>query len=139
MLVPMTATIRPGPVTPDAGTDTWASTFATATGVPGRRPVQPAASAVSEPAREPIGAIDRDIFSSTTAARRGSSAAKKPCRESPPPRPDRLVASRAAVARLGARELPDDPVGGFDEPVGGAVHRRQFVEDLECLRIEPLR
>ena len=76
MLVPMTATMRPGPVTVAAGTDTWASTLATATAVPGRRPVQAAASAVSSPAREPMGTIVRDIFSSTMPASRGSSAAK---------------------------------------------------------------
>ena len=46
MLVPMTATMRPGSVTATAGTETWASTLATATAVPGRRPVQAAASAV---------------------------------------------------------------------------------------------
>ena len=34
MLVPMIATIVPGPVTVAAGTETWASTFATATAVP---------------------------------------------------------------------------------------------------------
>ena len=34
MLVPMTATIVPGAVTPTAGTETWASTFAIATAIP---------------------------------------------------------------------------------------------------------
>ena len=76
MLVPMTATIRPGPVTVAAGTETWASTFATATAIPGRRPIQAAASGVSSPARSPTGTIARDIFSSTMPASRGSSAAK---------------------------------------------------------------
>ena len=76
MLVPMTATIRPGPVTVDAGTDTWASTFAIATAVPGRRPVQPAASAVSEPARLPIGVMLRDILASMTSANPGARAPK---------------------------------------------------------------
>ena len=36
--VPMIATIVPGSVTVAAGTDTWASTLATATGGPGRQP-----------------------------------------------------------------------------------------------------
>ena len=47
VLVPMTATSVPGVVTPHAGTDTWASTLAMATGVPGRSPVQRAASALT--------------------------------------------------------------------------------------------
>ena len=46
MDVPMTMTMRPGSVTVAAGTETWASTLATATAVPGRRPVQAAASSV---------------------------------------------------------------------------------------------
>ena len=41
VLVPITATIVPGSVTPTAGTETWASTLATATGVPRRSPSTP--------------------------------------------------------------------------------------------------
>ena len=76
VLVPMIITIRPGSTTVAAGTATWASTLATATAVPGRRPVQAAASAVRPPARSPVRAMSRRIFSSTTSARRGSSASK---------------------------------------------------------------
>ncbi len=76
MLVPMIATIVPGSVTVAAGAEAWASTFATATGVPARRPVQAAACSESPPARVPSGTIWRDIFSSTTCSKRGSSAAK---------------------------------------------------------------
>ena len=76
MLVPMIATSVPGAVTVAAGAETCASTFATATGVPGRRPVQAAARSLSPPARSPIGTIRRDIFSSTTRSKRGSRAAK---------------------------------------------------------------
>ena len=76
MDVPMTMTMRPGSVTVAAGTETWASTFATATAVPGRSPVQAAASSVSSPALSPMGTIERDIFSSTMPARRGCRAAK---------------------------------------------------------------
>ena len=76
MLVPMIRTIVPGCVTVAAGAATWASTFATATGVPGRRPVQAAACSLSPPARLPIGEIARDIFWSITCSNRGSSAAK---------------------------------------------------------------
>ena len=42
--VPMIATSRPGSTTPAAGTVTCASTLATATAMPGGRPIQPAAS-----------------------------------------------------------------------------------------------
>ena len=56
---------------------TCASTFATATGVPGRRPVQrrgPLAQRRRRGCR--AGRSRRDIFSSTTCSKRGSSAAK---------------------------------------------------------------
>ena len=53
-------------------------------------------------------------------------------------RPDRLVAGRAGVARLDAGELPDDPVGRLDQPVGRVVDLGRLVEDLERLREEPL-
>ena len=76
VLVPITATIVPGSVTPTAGTETWASTFAIATGVPGRSPVYAAASVESPPARSPRPRMSRDILSSTTDANSGASAAK---------------------------------------------------------------
>ena len=76
LLVPMMITIVPGSVTVAAGAETCASTFATATAVPGSRPVQAAARSLRPPARLPIGTIRRDIFSSTTCSKRGSSAAK---------------------------------------------------------------
>jgi len=47
--VPMMMTMRPASVTVAAGTATWASTLATATAVPGFRPVQVAASSVRLP------------------------------------------------------------------------------------------
>ena len=76
MLVPMIATIVPGSVTVTAGAETCASTFATATGVPARSPVHAAACSESPPARAPSGTMSRDIFSSITCSKRGSSAAK---------------------------------------------------------------
>ena len=76
LLVPMITTIEPGSVTVAAGAETWASTLATATGVPARRPVSAAARSVSTPALLPSGRSVRDIFSSTTCSKRGSSAAK---------------------------------------------------------------
>ena len=74
--MPMTATIVPGAVTPTAGTETWASTFAIATAIPGLRPVHDAASAESSPACSPIERTSRDILSSTTAANPGSRSPK---------------------------------------------------------------
>ena len=74
--VPMIMTMVPGSTVPAVGSVTWASTFATATAVPGRNPVQRAASSVRPPARPPSGARSRDIFSSTTSAKSGCRAAK---------------------------------------------------------------
>ena len=54
-------------------------------------------------------------------------------------RPERLVAGGAGVASLGAGELPDDPVGGLDQPLGAVIELGRLVEDLERLREEPLR
>ncbi len=72
----MIATSVPGRVTADAGADTWASTFATATAIPSGSPVQAAAAADSPPARAPSGASTRESFWSTTCSNRGSRAAK---------------------------------------------------------------
>ncbi len=72
----MIATSVPGPVTEAAGAETWASTLATATAIPARRPVHAAASADSVPAASPSRAIVRLIFLSTIRSKRGSSAAK---------------------------------------------------------------
>jgi len=52
---------------------------------------------------------------------------------------DGLVTRRARVARLHAAQLPHHPVRRFDQPVGGAVDFRRFVEDLQGLAEEPLR
>jgi len=71
VLVPMIATRVPTSVTVAAGADTWASTLATATAMPGRKPVHPAARSLRRPATSPRRAIERDIFESTTAANWG--------------------------------------------------------------------
>jgi len=76
MLVPMIMTMIPGSVTRAAGTVTCASTLATATAMPGFRPIQAAASAVRSPARPPSGASSFFILVSITSARSGCSAAK---------------------------------------------------------------
>jgi len=52
--------------------------------------------------------------------------------------PDGFVAGGAGVALLLAGELPDDPVGGFDQAVSSSVDLRRFVEDLERFGEEPL-
>ena len=91
--------------------------------VPGRSPVQAAASLAQR--HRPVAraaTIVRDIFSSTTCSNRGIERRRSTRRRGKPSllRPDRLVAGRAAVARLDAGELPDDPVGRLDQPVGRA-------------------
>src|SRR5437016_1015786 len=53
--------------------------------------------------------------------------------------PHPFVARRAFVAPLLAGHAPDDPVGGFDQPVGGGVDFRRFIQDLQRFREEPLR
>ncbi len=46
---------------------------------------------------------------------------------------DALVAGGADVARLGAAQLPDDPVGRLDPPVGQRVELRVLLQQLEPL------
>ncbi len=75
--VPMIITMRPGSVTVAAGTETWASTLATATAMPGRSPVRRAISAARPPARAPNGTIVSLIFSRTMSRMRGCRASKK--------------------------------------------------------------
>ena len=52
---------------------------------------------------------------------------------------DPLVAGGAGVARLGAAELPDDPVGRLDPPLGPLVGVRVLLEELQGLGELPLR
>ena len=134
----MIITMRPGSVTVAAGTATCASTLAMATAVPGFSPVQRAACSVSPPAFWPIGRMSRVIFSSTTFSKRGSRALKILLgREAFALRPDGLVTGGAGVARLHAGQLPDHPVGGFDQAVGGGVDFGGFIQDLQDLGEEP--
>ncbi len=53
--------------------------------------------------------------------------------------PDRFVTGGGVVARLNPGELPDHPVGGFNEAVGGSVDIRGFIQDLPDLGEEPFR
>ena len=75
--VPMMATIWPGAMALAAGGVTCASTFPTATAMPSGSPVQPAASAVSEPARVPSAETGWASLSSAKPANPGFSAARK--------------------------------------------------------------
>ncbi len=52
--------------------------------------------------------------------------------------PDALVARGAGVSRLGAGQLPDDPVGGLDPPAGPLVDIRVLLEQLQRLGELPL-
>ena len=124
MLVPMIATSVPGPVTVAAGTETWASTLATATASRVAGPVQPAACSRQAAGRCPDRDDVRDILSSTTDPKPGRAPRRTRVREAVLGGPDRLVAGGAVVPRLDPGQLPDDPVGGLEEPVGRAVGRR---------------
>ena len=52
--------------------------------------------------------------------------------------PDALVPGGARVPGLGAGQLPDDPVGGLDPPVGEPVDVRVLLQQLQRLRELPL-
>ena len=81
MLVPMIATIVPGSVTVTAGTETCASTLATATAVPGTRPVHAAARSLRPPAR----LADRhDLPRHLLVDRRARTAGRAPRSTRPP-------------------------------------------------------
>ena len=140
MLVPMIATSVPGAVTVTAGAETCASTFATATAVPGTE-ARPRGGLLGEAAR-PVADRDdrrRDIFSSTTSLEARIEGGEVVAAGEPVAlRPDRLVAGRAGVAGLDAGQLPDDPVGRLDQAVGAVVDLGRLVEDLQRLREEPL-
>ena len=139
MLVPMIATSVPGRVTVAAGTETCASTLATATASRAAARSSAAARSLRPPADSPIGTIVRDILSSTTVPKPGSSASKNAASGNPSVgRPERLVAGRAVVPRLDAGQLPDDPVGRLDQAVGRRVDLGCLAQDLERLREEPL-
>ncbi len=119
--------------------ETWASTLATATAVPGGGPSSAAAS-LGQPAGAAAERQDRprhllvDDVLEPRVERGEVGAVGEPI----PLRPHRLVAGGAAVARLDAGELPDDPVGGLDQPVGAGVDLGRLVQDLERLGEEPL-
>ena len=75
--VPMTASMWPDSIACAAGAVTCASTLPTATAMPSGRPVHPAASAVSPPARAPSGDSGWSSLSATNPAKAGLRAARK--------------------------------------------------------------
>ncbi len=134
-------TMLPGSVTVHAGTDTCASTLATATAVPGFSPVscghrrRQAAGAAA-----PMGVeVARHLLVDHMFQARVERLEEFLGREALALRPDGLVAGGAGVARLHAGQLPDHPVRGFEQPVGRGVDIRGFVQDLQRLGKEPLR
>ncbi len=134
----MMATIWPGATASTAGAVTCASTFPTATAMPAGSLVHAAAWAVSDPARPPSGQTERASLSAAKPAKSGCSAARKSRAGVPAVLVDALVAGRARVARLDPGELPDDPVGRLDPPVGGLVDLRVLRQQLQRLRELPL-
>lgn len=74
--VPMMARSWPLSMARAAGAATWASTLPAATAMPGGRPVQEAAVAVSEPTREPSGASGCSRRVRAKSANAGFSAAR---------------------------------------------------------------
>ena len=105
MLVPMIATSVPGRVTVAAGTETWASTLATATAVPARQPVQPAASFAQAAGRSPIGTIVPRHLVVDDRSEAGFERLEERAVREPVGSADqmRLVAGRAVVPRLDCR------------------------------------
>ncbi len=133
------ATIWPGPAAFAAGGVTCASTLPTATAMPWGRPVQAAASAVSEPARAPSGTMSWLSLVCAKSAKRGSSRARNSCRRVLAVLVDALVAGGAGVPGLGAGELPDDPVGGLHPALGAGVDLGVLFQELQGLGELPLR
>ena len=133
---------RPGARSPStAGAETCASMFATATGVPGSRPVQ---------RRRPLGR-DRLLRSPSgrrvarhllvdDVARSADRAPRSSRRDGKPSRFDQSPCSRrcSSLRVSTAGQLPHDPVGSLDQPPRRARRPRGLVEDLQRLREEPL-
>ena len=134
----MIITMRPVPMTVAAGTATCASTLATATAVPARGRWPRAISAVSPPARAPRGRSLPHLVADDVAHARVQRREKVRAGEAFLLAPDGLVARGASVARLHAGQLPDDPIGGLDQTVGGLIDLGRLVQDLQGLGKEPL-
>ena len=132
-------TIRPGSTTVDAGTATCASTLAIATAVPGSQ-TGPARGLGGQPAGAGAQLADlaRQLVVDQVFQPGIERLEEVVRREAVVLRPDALVAGGGEVARLAAGELPDDPVGCLDQPVGRRVDLGILVQDLPRLGHEPL-
>ena len=135
----MIATILPAVDRPAAGAVTCASTLPTATAMPAGSPVRPAAARVSRPASAPSG---RNGMGQLVVGEAGEARVER--REEVPRRvmpvlENALVPGRARVPGLGPAQLPDDPVGGLDPPVGALVKLEVLLEQLKRLGELPLR
>ena len=134
------ASIWPGATACAAGAVTCASTLPMATAMPSGSPVQPARLGGQRPGPAP------SAESGTPARRVCAKSAKSGLQHREVVRGrvvavlvDPLVAGGAGVARLHAAQLPDDPVGRLDPPLGAPVDVRVLLEQLQRLGELPLR
>ena len=140
MLVPMITTIVPGSVTVAAGSRDVGVDVGDRDRRPGaqagqrRRSFGQHARSAAERQERARHLLVDDVLEARVE-RREEGVVGKPVAL----RPHRLVAGGAGVAGLDAGQLPDDPVGRLDQPVGAVVDLGRLVEDLERLREEPLR
>ncbi len=106
-----------------------------------RAQASPAGRGLGQPAGDRTEAVDvaRHLVVDDRGQAGLEAAEERGVRKAVALRPLGLVARGAGVARLRPGELPDDPVGGLDQPVRGTVDPWRLVEDLEALGVEPLR
>ena len=137
--VPMIATILPAATGPAAGTVTCASTLPTATAMPAGSPVSAAAAGVqlAGAAAERGNGVGELVVGEAGEARvqRGQEVARRVMTVLE----NALVPGRARVPGLGPAQLPDDPVGGLDPPVGALVQLEILLQQLQRLGELPLR
>ena len=136
----MMMTMRPASTTVEAGTATCASTLATATAVPGFQ-TGPAGGLFGQPAGFTADGIDRQahFLLDDVLQARVEGFEEILGREAFAPGPDGFITGGGIVAGFHAGELPDDPVGGFDQAVGRRVDFRGFIQDLPDFGEEPFR
>lgn len=134
----MIARMAPGRSMPTAGMQTCASTFPTATGMPGRRPVRRRRFGRQAARRRPQGQdIPGEFFVHQVGQARIERGEKLLGRESRPLVPGFLIARRAGVARFPAAQLPDDPIRRLDKAVGGLIDFLVLLQHLPHFRNRP--